>query len=113
MKPTDPPLPGEKNEPMMPLVWTKSYKMPANSSAPEGKEGKVIGSTIGASVDLLSEDLRRLFVNSIYWGVGLEIPEKASVAISDNFKPNYFGFKDKNFFVDQKIKPQDILDRLK
>lgn len=113
MKPTDPPLPGEKNEPMMPLVWTKAYKMPATGSSPEGKEGKVIGSTIGASVDLLSEDLRRLFVNSIYWGVGLEIPEKASVTISENFKPTYFGFKDKNFFVDKKIKPQDILDRLK
>lgn len=109
MKPTDPPLPGEKNEPMMPLVWTKSYQMPEGNGKPAGKEGKVIGSTIGAAVDLLNEDLRRLFVNSVYWGIGLEVPAKASVDIPESYKPSYFGFKDRNFFVDQKITPKSLL----
>jgi hypothetical protein len=68
-----------------------------------------VGSTIGAAVDLLSEDLRRLFVNSVYWGVGLEVPERASVQIPESYKPSYFGFKDRNFFVDQKIQPKDLL----
>ncbi len=103
MKPTDAPLPGEKNEPMMPLVWTKSYRMP------EGDEGTVVCSTIGASVDLQSEDLRRLLVNSIYSGVGLEVPEKADVPLPATYRPTYFGFKDKNFFVDKKIRPEDFL----
>lgn len=109
MKPTDPPLAGEKNDPMMPLVWTKTYKMPEGNGKEAGKEGKVVGSTIGAAVDLLSEDLRRLFVNSVYWGVGLEVPERASVQVPDSYKPSYFGFKDRNFFVDQKIQPKDLL----
>jgi hypothetical protein len=109
MKPTDPPLAGEKNDPMQPLVWTKSYKMPESNGLAEGKEGKAIGSTIGAAVDLLSEDLRRLFVNSIYWGVGLDVPAKASVSIPESYKPSYFGFKDKAFFTNQKILPKDLL----
>lgn len=109
MKPTDPPLPGEKNEPMMPLVWTKPYQMPESNGLPAGKEGKAIGSTIGAAVDLLSEDLRRLFVNGVYWGVGLDVPAKASVSIPESYKPSYFGFKDKNFFTDKKILPKDLL----
>ena len=103
MKPDDPPLPGEKNEPMMPLIWTRNYQMPG------GNEGKVIGSTIGAAVDLLSEDLRRLFVNSVYWGVGLPVPKKASVTVPEAYKPSYFGFKQKDFFTKQKLTPKSML----
>lgn len=103
MKPDDPPLPGEKNEPMMPLVWAKSYQLPG------GQEGKVVGSTIGAAVDLLNEDLRRLFVNSVYWGVALNVPEKASVDIPAEYKPSYFGFKPKDFFTELKLTPKDML----
>lgn len=109
MKPSDPPLPGEKNEPMMPLVWTKSYQMPERGGLPAGKEGKVMCSTIGASVDLLSEDLRRLFVNSVYWGIGLDVPAKASVSIPESYQPSYFGFKDKSYFTEKKLKPADLL----
>jgi len=103
MKPDDPPLPGEKNEPMMPLIWTRNYQMAG------GKEGKVIGSTIGAAVDLLSEDLRRVFVNSVYWGIGLPVPKKASVTVPEAFKPSYFGFKQKDFFTNQKLTPKAML----
>lgn len=106
MKPTDPPLEGEKNTPMMPLVWTKDYQMEG------GKPGKVLGSTIGAAVDLTSADLRRLFVNATYWATGLEdkIPEKASVDVPESYKPNYFGFRnEKGFFTNQNLKPQDML----
>jgi hypothetical protein len=103
MKPDDPPLPGEKNDPMMPLVWTRTYQMSG------GKEGKVIGSTIGAAVDLLSEDLRRLFVNSVYWGAGLPVPAKASVAIPAEYHPSYFGFKPKDYFTQKKLTPKEML----
>jgi hypothetical protein len=103
MKPNDPPLPGKKNDPMMPLIWTKTYQMPG------GKEGRVIGSTIGAAVDLLSEDLRRLFVNSVYWGVGLPVPQKATVAIPETYQPSYFGFKPTDYFIERNLKPIDML----
>ena len=49
---------------------------------------------MGASVDLTSEGLRRLLVNGVYWGVGLEaaIPEKSDVSIVGDFDPTFYGF---------------------
>lgn len=38
----------------------------------EGAVSKVVTSTIGAAQDMESEDLRRLYVNCIYWALGLE-----------------------------------------
>lgn len=104
MKPHDAPVEDGRNEPMMPMVWTKDYQLV------DGKSGKVFCSTMCSAIDLLSEDLRRLIVNATYWAADLEtkIPEKASVAISENYKPSMFGFqKDPNFFKDQKIQPKD------
>src|SRR5262245_32973827 len=54
MKPTDPPLEGKKNDPMMPIAWTKHYK------GEQGKTARVFTTTMGASQDLSSEGLRRL-----------------------------------------------------
>jgi type 1 glutamine amidotransferase len=86
MQPTDPPVAGKKNNPMMPLVWTRSYSA--------GKGNKILTSTIGAAVDLQNEDLRRLFVNACYWAVGLSdrIPDKADVRYVGEYKPLWFGF---------------------
>lgn len=83
MQPTDKPLEGSKNEPMMPVAWTKSYE------TPEGKRGRVFTTTMGASQDLTSEGLRRLLVNAAYWSVGLEdqIPEKSKVDLVGDYKP--------------------------
>jgi type 1 glutamine amidotransferase len=105
MSPTDPPLEGPKNDPMMPLVWTKEYQMP------KGKPGKLICTTMGAANDLLSEDLRRLVVNATYWMTGLEdkITDRASVSIPETYKPSNFGFKPANFFSEQSIKPSDLV----
>ncbi len=88
MKPTDLPVEGKKNDPMMPLVWTRMYKGEA------GKTSRVISTTMGASVDLENEGLRRLLVNSCFWGLKMEaeIPEKADVAIVGEFKPLMYGF---------------------
>jgi hypothetical protein len=86
MKPTDKPVEGKKNDPMMPIAWTKTYKVPG------GKEGHSFATTMGASQDLESEGLRRLLVNACYWAVGLEdkIPAKANVDIIGEYKPNPF-----------------------
>jgi hypothetical protein len=88
MKPTDPPVEGAKNQPMMPLVWLRDYK------GEQGKTSKVCTTTMGAAVDLESEGLRRLLVNAAYWAVGLEkeIPAKANVAYVGEYKPGWFGF---------------------
>ena len=51
-------------------------------------------STIGASIDLKCEDLRRLFVNSCYWCLGLEdqIAERSNVEFVGTYEPTMFGF---------------------
>jgi hypothetical protein len=88
MNPADKPVTGKKNDPLMPLIWTRTYTGEA------GKFSRIICSTIGAAVDLKSEALRRLFVNACYWGVGLEneIPAKSDVAYVGAYEPTYFGF---------------------
>jgi hypothetical protein len=88
MHPTDKPVAGPQNEPMMPVAWIKTF------NAPSGKVARVFTTTMGASQDLLSEGLRRLLVNASYWAVGLEdqIPEKAEVDIVGKFEPRPFKF---------------------
>ena len=68
-------------------------------------EARVITSTIGASEDLASEDLRRIFVNSVYWGLGMDdkIPKKSDVDYVDDFTPTPFG---RNKFK-KGLRPQD------
>lgn len=78
---------GKQNAPMMPLAWLHSY------SSPDGqKTGTSFCTTMGASVDLLSTDLRRLLVNASYHLTGLEIAENADVEFVDPFYPSFYGF---------------------
>lgn len=74
---------------IMPVAWTKSYK---NEN---GKTARVFNTTMGASIDFESEDLRRLLVNACYWAVGMEqqIPEKSNVDIVGEYNPTMYGFK--------------------
>ncbi|MGI6418063.1 MAG: ThuA domain-containing protein [Thermoguttaceae bacterium] len=88
MNPSDPPLAGKKNDPMMPLAWTRTF------TGRSGKPSKVFCTTMGASVDLACEDLRRLIVNAAYWAVDLEdkIPARADARTVGDFKPTFYGF---------------------
>jgi hypothetical protein len=97
MNPTDEPADYEKktikgdtqkvNEPAMPVVWTREVKNEA------GTTNKILTTTMGAATEIVDEDLRRLIVNGVYWGLGLDVPEKAEVPISTEFKPSNYGFK--------------------
>ncbi len=88
MKPADRPVKGKKNDPMMPLAWTKTY------TGAKGKTARVFTTTMGASQDLESEGLRRLLVNACYWALAMEeeIPPKAKVDIVGEYNPLPFGF---------------------
>ena len=88
MNPTDKPVAGPKNDPMMPIAWTKSYT-PAS-----GKKARVFTTTMGAAQDFNSEGLRRLLVNACYWAVGLEakIPAKSNVDIVGTYEALPMGF---------------------
>lgn len=106
MKPDDPPAEGKdanKNDPMMPIAWTKTYK------AAGDKTGRVFTTTMGASQDLQSEGLRRLLVNAAYWAVGMadKIPAKSNVAIVGEYKPLPFGFGR----FKKGVKPSDLADK--
>ncbi len=74
------------NEPSMPVAWSREVKNDA------GTVNKVLTTTMGAATDLQSEGLRRLVVNGVFWGLGLDVPESADVSISDDFKPSKYGF---------------------
>jgi hypothetical protein len=88
MHPTDAPVSGKQNDPMMPIAWTNSY------ASPSGKTARVFTTTMGASKDLESEGLRRLIINACYWAVGLEneIPAKSNVDLVGEYHPTPFGF---------------------
>ena len=88
MKPDSPPVAGEKNEPMMPVAWVKSYQIDG------GPKGRSFTTTMGAATDMTAEGPRRMLVNACYWAAGLEakIPEKSKVDIVGTFEPTPFGF---------------------
>ncbi len=88
MHPTDPPVDGKQNHPMMPIAWTNAF------ASPSDKQARVFTTTMGASKDLESEGLRRMLVNACYWAVGMEneIPAKSNVEIVGTYRPTPFGF---------------------
>ena len=85
MKPTDAPKPDTVT---MPMAWIKSY------TGDTGNTSRVFNITMGASVDLESEGLRRLLVNGCYWCMEMEyaIPEKSVVDYVGDYDPLFFGF---------------------
>jgi azurin/glucose/arabinose dehydrogenase len=76
------------NSPAMPVAWTRLH---TNET---GKKNKILTTTLGAATDLENEDLRRLVVNGVYWGLGLDVPAKADVRLVDPYKPLMYGFKE-------------------
>jgi len=88
MRPSDHELvAGKKNDPMMPVAWTKSYTLPG------GKNGQVFNTTMGAATDLVAEGSRRMVVNAVYHLTGLEVPEGGTkVDIVGEFEPTAYGF---------------------
>ena len=99
MRPTDDqPLAGAKNDPMMPVAWTKSYQLPG------GKTGRAFNTTMGSSTDLVNEALRRLLVNAAFQLTGLKVPEKANVDLVGEFTPLAFGMNG----YKKGVKPADL-----
>jgi hypothetical protein len=100
MKPTDPPVEGKKNDPMMPIAWVKTH------TTSSGQKARVFTATIASSQDLQSEGVRRLYVNACYWALGLEdrLPEKAKVDLVGTFQPRPFSFNG----YQKGLKPADL-----
>jgi hypothetical protein len=97
MRPTDtepaPPQPDrktgrsvDKNNPMMPVAWTKTYQLPG------GRPGKSFCCTTWSATDMTNEPLRRLIVNATYYLLDLPVPDHADVALVGDYHPDAFGF---------------------
>ena len=89
MAPTDGPVDGAKNDPMMPIAWTNQY------DSASGVKARVFTTTMGSSTDLQSEGVRRLIVNATMWCVGLEkeITDNLNVQIVGDYQPSPFKFR--------------------
>lgn len=89
--------PFNPNDPMMPIVWTKSYQLQG------GQRGNSFTSTIGASSDLLEEGTRRLIVNAAFWLLEKEVPAKADVEIVGAYAPTQFSFRDDRYWEERSL----------
>jgi hypothetical protein len=100
LMPDSPAVTGKKNDPMMPIAWTKSYK------GSSGKVSRIFTTTLGASQDFEHEGTRRLLVNASYWALGQEsqIPAESKVEIVGKYEALPF----KNNGFKKGLKPEDL-----
>ena len=74
------------NDPAMPVAWTRLHR---NDN---GTTNRILTTTMGSATDLEDEGLRRLVVNGVYWGLGLDVPARADVRYVDEYVPSFYGF---------------------
>lgn len=74
------------NSPAMPVAWTREV---TNAG---GSKNRVLTTTMASASDLKDESLRRLLVNGIFWGLGLDVPAKADVTPVVEWKPSKYSF---------------------
>ena len=79
--------PNTKKEPL-PVAWTKTW------TGNKGRGSKIFHFTMGSAVDFENEGVRRMTVNAVYWGLGMEkdIKPDSSIAIIGDYKPLKAGF---------------------
>jgi hypothetical protein len=91
-----------RNKPMQAGIWLHEY------TAPNGTKGTSLCSTMGASVDLESEGLRRAIVNAAFYLLDLDVPEMAKVDYVDPYDPSFFSFQSEEFWEELALKPSDF-----
>jgi hypothetical protein len=101
----DGPPVAEKNDPMMPVAWTKTYQDDG------GKKGRVFATTMGSAADFESAALRKLIINGVFWALRLEskIPKQGLEAgFVGEFKPSQYGFTQDEYWVKRNLRPSDF-----
>lgn len=73
---------------VMPLAWTLDY------TGESGNISKIFTTTMGASTDFESADLRRLLLNASFWCLDMEsdITDSLNVDYVGAYQPTMFGF---------------------
>lgn len=85
------------NEEMPPLVWSQNFQLEG------GELGRSVTSTIGSSTDLLDEEVRRLLVNSCFYLLGMEVPEKAQVDLIGEYTPSAYQFHEDQYWQKKQL----------
>lgn len=85
LKPDAPP--NDKKEPL-PVAWTKTW------TGNKGLRSRIFHFTMGSAEDFENAGVRRLTVNAVYWGLGLDraIDPESSVDIVGKYEPLKAGF---------------------
>ncbi|KQS24810.1 ThuA domain-containing protein [Dyadobacter sp. Leaf189] len=85
---------------LLPVAWIKEYQVEG------GSKGKSFTTTHGASEDLLNEGFRRMAVNAMFWGLGMEksIKPTNNIAFVGPYKPTTFNFSG----YKANVKPADL-----
>ena len=72
--------------PAMAVAWTRVVP---NAG---GTKNRVLTTTMASASDLKDESLRRLVINGVFWGLGLDVPAKADVTPVVEWKPSNYSF---------------------
>ncbi|KAA0989893.1 ThuA domain-containing protein [Dyadobacter aurulentus] len=85
---------------LLPVAWIKEYQVEG------GKKGRSFTTTHGASEDILNEGFRRMAMNAMFWGLGMEKSIKAGndMAFVGPYKPTTFNFSG----YKANVKPADL-----
>jgi hypothetical protein len=92
--------PADPGKELLPVAWIRDYQMEG------GKKGRAFTTTHGASEDLLNEGFRRMVVNAMFWGLGMEksIKPNNNIAFVGPYKPTTFNFSG----YKANVKPSDL-----
>ena len=81
------------------MAWFKNWE------TSKGVKARVFHATMGSAKDLECEDLRRMVINAVYWGMKMEkeITLESSVDYVGSYKPLDSGFNYEKLGVSPKF----------
>ena len=102
----DPDAAANNEKEALPIAWTHTWK------GNQGHTTKIFHFTMGSARDFANEGVRRLTINAVYWGLGIdeEITPDRSVDIVGTYEPLESGFNYKKLGV-QPRKPSYYMPR--
>ena len=92
--------PPNKDKEPLPIAWTKTWV------GNQGRPSRIFHFTMGSAVDFQNAGVRRLTINGVYWGLGMEemIRPESSVEIVGHYEPLKAGFN----YETLNVKPRKV-----
>jgi hypothetical protein len=83
-----PDAPANPDKEPLPIAWTKTW------TGNQGRSSRIFHFTMGSAEDFQNAGVRRLTINAVYWGLGMEevIRPESSVETVGNYQPQKAGF---------------------